>query len=709
MMSGKIIRLLAAVLAVLAAASCEKDTGRKTKGSGNIDLVIDGGSQDGTQDRDHYTEKLFEVLDLDYPGLEAVKAEHAAGQDEKALRSLKEYYMTRTSVMNPDINLVAPTISKGELNIADQACRERGYRLYVKNYQEGTDPATGLPLYWSFADAMGNLDWNARPGGITERQFAIQRHRHHWMEIQAKAYRVTGDEKYVGYIKDIYGSWLKTYPFPGAKKLTAATFADQWTDLQATDRIMAQINILQYCVRSEAFTPEWLAMYLVEFANHVESVRANPYYSEGSNHRLFEVQAEYTAGVLMPEFKNAGTWLDEGIDFINRQIRLQFRSDGVQGEMDPSYHITVLGIFCEMHALAKQNGLLGRFPEDYTSYLRKAAGFVRDVMYPDYSIDNFNDTRSSSWTPSVLKRSFTTWASLLPEEPGLEWLASGRGKGSAPAFLCSSYPVSGYYMLRDSWEKEAFMLILKNNDNSAQWWHCQPDNGTFGLYRNGRHFTPDAGSYSYGGDSGDNAVRSEFQATKMHNTLTVGLANIAEDRMRGRFVKEVHLEDGTDGYITVNDSYSGLTHRRSVYFVRKKFFVIADELSGSPAAASAELSFHLCDPVTNVSIDDIGDTYGAHTTFADGNNMAFKTFCSASGTPGKESGESWYSNSIGQKTARRFYRVSAPKAAGEKLHFVTVIQPLGSASSFGSLQAEASFTGIGFAAEAMGIRFEAEF
>ena len=143
--------------------------------------------------------------------------------------------------------------------------------------------------------------------------------------------------------------------------------------------------------------------------------------------------------------------------------------------------------------------------------------------------------------------------------------------------------------------------------------------------------------------------------------------------------------------------------------IRKKFFVIADELSGSPAAASAELSFHLCDPVANVSIDDIGDTYGAHTTFADGNNMAFKTFCSASGTPGKESGESWYSNSIGQKTARRFYRVSAPKAAGEKLHFVTVIQPLGSASSFGSLQAEASFTGTGFAAEAMGIRFEAEF
>lgn len=699
-------KILAAVFSLLLLASCSKGEAGHTVKPGNPDLTIDdGGSQEDVSEE--YTKRLFEVLNLDYPGLEQVKAQHKAGNDAQAVLALREYYRSRSSVINPYINLVNPSLSANEKNIADQACRSQGYRLYIKNYQEGTDPSTGLALYWSFADYAGNLDWAASPGGITETQFRIQRHRHQWMEIQAKAYRATGDEKYIDYIIDIYNSWLRTYPFPGVKKLTSATFADQWTDLQASSRVMSQVNILQYCVRSDRFTPDFLAEFLVEFANHVESIRANPYYKATSNHRLFEVQAVFTAGVMMPEFVKSSEWLQEGASDAYSQVKAQFNSDGVQGEMDPSYHITVLNSFYEMYILARQNGLLSLFPDDYLSYLRTATGFVRDIMYTDYSMDNFNDTRSSSWSKSVLKRNLGYYYEMFPDEPGLEWLSSERVRGTAPTAMYASYPVSGYYVLRDGWQKASTMLVLKNNDNNDGWWHCQPDNGTFGLYRSGRRFMPDAGSYSYGGNASDNEWRDSFRSTASHNTLTLWLATIADDRMHGRLVREVHLQDGTDGFIVENDSYPGITHRRSVYFVKKKYFVILDEASGASAQNSVEVSFHLCGAIADVQIDTYeGSVAGAHTVFSDDNNMLFKTFAASSDGFAASDSESWWSDSIGKKTARRFYRVASAKGAGSPARFLTVIHPF---TNNASIPVSASFGAASVSVEADGVKFSIDY
>jgi hypothetical protein len=72
--------------------------------------------------------------------------------------------------------------------------------------------------------------------------------------------------------------------------------------------------------------------------------------------------------------------------------------------------------------------------------------------------------------------------------------------------------------------------------------------------------------------------------------------------------------------------------------------------------------------------------------------MIFKTFTqSADGFAGSN-GESWYSDAIGQKVQRRFYRVSSPKSADSPLRFVTVIYPLGAASAFSSADISANFS-----------------
>ena len=52
------------------------------------------------------------------------------------------------------------------------------------------------------------------------------------------------------------------------------------------------------------------------------------YYQEG-NILLTQAQAVATAGILMPEFKNAEQWTNEGLQKVGVQLDEQFNNDGV--------------------------------------------------------------------------------------------------------------------------------------------------------------------------------------------------------------------------------------------------------------------------------------------------------------------------------------------------------------------------------------------
>ena len=58
-----------------------------------------------------------------------------------------------------------------------------------------------------------------------------------------------------------------------------------------------------------------------------ECIRKN-YYKE-TNILITQVESVVSAGILMPEFKKAGEWLNEGTAKITEQVEAQFLGDGV--------------------------------------------------------------------------------------------------------------------------------------------------------------------------------------------------------------------------------------------------------------------------------------------------------------------------------------------------------------------------------------------
>lgn len=442
--------------------------------------------------------RLFEVINLDYPGLEQVKAYCEKKDYNSATSELLDYYRNREDVINPNLKNLT-SIGDFNKNIADQALE---YRFYVKDKYESKD-AAGKETYVLFKQEDG-INWNYVPDKFKgDAEFVYQLHRHQWMIYQAEAYSVTHDEKYVKSWIEVYGDWLKTFPCPEGKVDKSKNV--EWYGLQPAHRIQAQLDIMSYCIQSENFTPEWLSTFLVALSDGVECIRKN-YYKE-TNILITQVESVVSAGLLMPEFKNAGEWLNEGTAKITEQVEAQFLGDGVHVELTPGYHIEAVYACNKLYNMAQVNNKVGYFPTNYVGLLKKAARFVMDITYPDYSFDNFNDTGASSWTKSVLLGNFRRYMAMFPDDKEIEWMATEGQQGKAPEELIQLYKDGGYYMLRSKWAPDATMMVLKNNNNPKNYVHCQPDNGTFSLYRDGRNFLPDAGFFTYGGDKESDNLR----------------------------------------------------------------------------------------------------------------------------------------------------------------------------------------------------------
>lgn len=614
--------------------------------------------------------KLFDVINLDYPGLEKVKAYYEENQHYFAAKALLEYYRMRTGVVNPGLSLVNISVSADDQLKADHALN---YRFFINNYYENS--AEKLPYLFKRGD---KIDWTYDPLGHNE--FRSQLHRHQWMASQAKVYRKTNDEKYIKSWIEVYNDWMTQNPCPVGDMTPEDKFP--WGPLQVAERVTLQIDLMAYYMHSVNFTPQWLANYLVKFAQQVEHIQLN-YYEGGNNILIAQAHSVTVAAILFPEFKNSEKWLDNGSKILSKEVKTQFLEDGMQFELDLSYHIGEVSTFHNAMLVAQANNKEHKFPADYIESMRNSTEVVLHMTYPNYSVPGFNDTRPVSWTKNVLTRNFKKYLEMFPENESMRYMATDGKQGTKPTQLTKAFSASGYYILRSGWEKSSTMMIHSNN--TSDHWHSQPDNGTFELYHNGRNFFPDSGVYAYSG-AGANADRNWFRRTKVHNTLTLDDKNVAP---KGKFLK-LDTENNVDILVTENPSYAGLNHRRAIFFVDKKFFVIVDEAIGD-ATGELSLNFNLCEGGDSDVVLDLTNN-GAHTAFADNNNMIVRTFGNAS-LSSKEF-ESKVSYAIGIATPRKAYAVTRTKASGETARYISVILPVNGSTENTSIAAE--FTDSGY-------------
>lgn len=692
------ISVLAAGAALLTTGCLSDDT-----------ITSAGGNSSGAAweepkpDDDQIDRELFTLLDLDRPGMEAVREAAAAERWGEAALALRDYYRFEAGVNNPLVNLLGTTLSDAERTTAEEALPENGYRFKVATFLD----SDGRP--YSYLNAAGDgIDWTLHADG--DQELRGQLHRHQWFIAQAKAWYTTRDERFIRSWMDTWDDWWNKHPAPASyPQSNPPADAIGWVPLSVAARVQDICSLMEYYRWADAFAPNYLPRFLTRLAFQVEFIKDN--YWEDSNHRISQAQAVTLAGLFFPEMKSAAEWVTNGSTILNEEIVRQYYADGWLRDNDLHYHIGSIESFRQPMLAANANNQAGRFPADYVAALRKMVEVEKYLIYPNYasynnaagdynySTPNFGDTRPTSWTRNILLRHMRNYRDLFPDDEELKWLASQGDEGRAPAAGIKCFEEGGHYTIRNGWTKESTMMTLVNCIvTPKEQWHRQWDNNNFELYVNGRQFFPDSGVFSYGGTSSSNASRNRFARSDYHTTLTLDNKNITA--CRGKCLLAEERAD-YDLLVLENPSYAGLTHRRSVWFVDQKFFVILDEGYGA-AEGKVNLNFHLLPGSDEEVVVDAGANC-AHTAFADGNNLLVRTFSTAPLTTTAREG--YVSVKLDTEVPRKSYQVDLEKSADEPAaRFITVLYP---ASDAASEQVTATFVDEAFSASGARIEVKA--
>ena len=152
-------------------------------------------------DAQQLRQEAFELINLDYPGLEKVKAACSRQKWEAAAQELLNYYRSRTGITHPDIDLKNLTISKEEQKWADDALEHTFFvhKGYQPSYNYGKD-----------------INWEYWP--VKDNELRWQLHRHKWFTPMGKAYRISGDEKYAKEWVHQYMDWVQKNPLVNMKQ-----------------------------------------------------------------------------------------------------------------------------------------------------------------------------------------------------------------------------------------------------------------------------------------------------------------------------------------------------------------------------------------------------------------------------------------------------------------------------------------------------------
>lgn len=611
-----------ALIAFLAACS----TGETTNNRKPWDIPLEGQSP----------EDLFTKLDLGQPGLEAVSAAVEEGDTERGFHELLHYFREKYPP-----KAVRATTAK-TIAEADGVCR---HEFFWEPYGS--------------VDYGEEIHWEQDP--VDDIQWVFRMYRFHWAKSLEQAYIATRDEKYAQAFAELTTDWIRKHPLDDWRR-RHHKYTDwwgfAWRELQTGLRASHMSSALISMIHSEAVTPEFLAMVLASLYDHQAKTARFPMKAL-SNKAVAEQRGVLAVCVYFPEFSDTQRWATLAIERSVGNIMGQVTAGGVQREWCGGYHKVVMQDGLRLIQQADQLGVT--IPDEFRERIRNMGEYVFAMATPDLGWPMFGDCGGADPIPEkrgdmalhhILNRLSGVW-----EDP--KFSARARlDRSVLPGQTSYAFHDAGMFVMRSDWGPENIYFALHSAPPPLNRFHDQPDNGTFELFAFGRWLVTDSGYYIYGDEHED---RRWHRQTSVHQTLTLDRQDSKTD---GRLLLW-HTSPEFDAAVVENQSYEGLLHRRSVWFVEKEFFLILDEAIGD---ASGTLRLHwqpAAGPVKH------NETEGwIETAFTD-SNVRIETLFPHS--PQIEEEEGWYAWTYGKRVPRKAFCVQHPEAAPAM--FLTCVIP----------------------------------
>lgn len=452
--------------------------------------------------------------------------------------------------------------------------------------------------------------------------------RHQYLIPLAKAFWLTGQEKYSQAVFSVITDWIDANPYQTGVNWTSS--------LEHAVRLFSWMWSLNLCKRSNYYKKYIgkIKASVYEQAHHIcnhLSIYSSPY-----NHLVGEAAALYLVGSLYPKMPGAESWEATGWEVLEKNIDEQFHSDGLSVEQACFYHHFTLGFYLTCILLRRINGkdvskkVLQRIENaiEIASYLKMPDGTmpmkgdIDNARSIYFSLNHSWDFAFFSDLGAVLfhRQDLKDKKAKFPEE--LLWLLSDDDlelyhslESNLPALPSRLFENSGYCIMRDSWAEESNYLcfdfgqiahgLSKRAIPSAA--HGHADALSFELSVQGLPFLIDPGFYTYFGDLD---WHQHFRLEEAHNTIKIKGYSQAEycGRLKWQKVKKPQLMKWNVVETAIECAGKivyepGVFHQRDIYYQKRKFWIVKDHVETGDGNRSAESYFHF-DPRVEVTVNN---------------------------------------------------------------------------------------------------------
>jgi Heparinase II/III-like protein/Heparinase II/III N-terminus len=512
---------------------------------------------------------------------------------------------------------------------ADKLCRHEMTLLGYGPVELGPeidwhrDPVTGRVWERRFwADYRPVQDSGGRDAKIIHE---LNRHQH--LPRLAKAYLLTGDERYASEAVAQLNSWIDQNP-PGR--------GINWqSSLEIAIRAISWLWTIFPLLPSRSFdetSAQRIGDSLFAQLEHVH--RYTSLYSSPNTHLIGESAALFIAGLVFRDSKRPAIWLRRAAARLTEAAEKQVLDDGVYGELSSCYHCYALDFYLQATVLAEQNGFL--FPEPVPHRVRGMLQFLMHLTRPDGTLPSLGDDdggralaldkrdyhsfQDGLCLGAILYRrgDFKHQAGAFCEEAlwmlGEDaWEVYRQLESREPAESEAYYPCAGYLVQRSGWGPlDSHLVFDCGGLGMLAGAHAHADTLSVTLFSRGQELLVDPGTFAY------NCApewRNYFRSTPAHNTVTIDGLDQAEQggtfhwktKIRSRAARDFtspgigYVEAEHDGYRRMPQ---GVIHRRRLLFVPPESWIVVDDFRGSGEhtfdfhyhfPADAEVSApHLC-------------------------------------------------------------------------------------------------------------------
>lgn len=357
----------------------------------------------------------------------------------------------------------------------------------------------------------------------------------HFFDI-ARAYVITGDEKYPAEFRSQIESWWSQNPF---------TMNLAWMEpLIVAQRAISWVFAMRFLIHSPAIDDNFFNRFMASMYNHMQWIKKNYELEEKStNHLIGNIAGVIVISAFFPQFDISEKYEKKALEMLTDQLEKQIHLDGVQYEQSVSYHRYVLEFLLSIVLFLQYSKR--RIPETLMEKIEKMAIYLMFVISPSgtanlisdadgacvfrFTTQDINDYRPHLALCAALFNNRNLAFQAKDNTEILIWTLNPDNTNfpipAEPAEKSKLFRDGGMVTMRNEWSGQANLLTfdcgnigMGYTDEMPHGTHGHDDLLSITISSYGKQMLVDSGSGSY---TGNLLLHESLRLSMHHNTLSL--------------------------------------------------------------------------------------------------------------------------------------------------------------------------------------------